>query len=244
MPTPAPTLPSYSQYTRYLRKSFFTTSTQHRAYLELILNFVAVAFFGWFAIRPTLITITELISEIDTRTNIIKQLDQKIDALVAADTIYRNTESKLTLLDEGLPTAHQVAQFSHQVETLTAETGALLVSLDYQPFPLTKGTPLLNIRQPADPSSRRSSPSPTPPADSDSGGQSQTAPSPEPSPPSWQDLEFSLTAAGSYPQLRQLVLSLYQNRRIVLIEDLNFQQDHQVTTGKLTLKLAGKVLYL
>ncbi len=218
-----PVLPVPTRYSTYFKKTLSSDDSSSQTYLELILSFAAVAFFGWFALRPTITTIVDLLTEIDDKQEIVSKLDQKIDALVAADTTYKSVESQLPLLDEALPTDHQVAQFTSQIETLAQESGVNLVKFNYHPFPLSKDTKLETTRSRA--SSRAS------------GGSSTGA-------PAWKSLQFEIEVSGEYPQFRQLVAQLYQLRRLVLINSLSLQQQTRRLTTGLTLKLSGQVLYL
>ena len=213
-----------TKYGSYLKKSLFEKTTQNQAYLELILSFVAVIFFGWFALRPTITTIIDLLTEIEDKQTVVAKLDQKIDALVAADTTYKAAEPKLHLLDEALPTEHQVAQFTSQIETIAQEENISLVKFDYQPFPLNKttieGVSVNQTRSSRDQQSATDSAAPT-----------------------WKPLEFELSANGEYSQLRQLIYQFYQLRRIILTDSINFQQESQRLVTSLNLKLTGQVLY-
>ena len=74
-----------------------------RVSIELFLSIFTVIFFAVFAIRPTLLTIADLIKEIEDKEDLIVQLDRKIASLSSAETEYRKFYYQLGLLDEAIP---------------------------------------------------------------------------------------------------------------------------------------------
>ena len=218
---------SYSKYGKYLKKSSLLPTPQRQAYLEIVLSLFAVIFFGWFALRPTLITIGELLGEIDSRKEIAAQLDKKIDALAAARTTYEAASSQLALLDESLPPDLQVAEFTAQMEVIGLEAGLQITNFSFDSFALDKvNSPSLQ----AVPVTR---PAPSPQSDPSA-----------PTPPTWKSLPFQLTATGTYTQLRQLVAQLHGLRRVVMLDSLNLGTNATSGQEQLTLHLTGRIAYL
>ncbi|MEJ2441504.1 MAG: hypothetical protein P8Y06_01110, partial [Patescibacteria group bacterium] len=52
-----------------------------RMFLELLLTLVTVSFFAAFALRPTLLTIIELLKEIDTKEETLTKMSTKIQEI-------------------------------------------------------------------------------------------------------------------------------------------------------------------
>jgi len=218
-------LPTYSSYTKKIKKTLRQTVPQDKTYLEITLSFLAIAFFGWFAIRPTLSTITELIKEIEIKQDIVKQLDDKIDALVAADTTYKVAKPRLFLLDEALPTDHYVAQYTAQIETIAQQVGAEIIDIQFDPFPVSQEVDLNDTRL--------------------SRLHSRTDSSDKQSTPQWRALTFQLSSQGTYLQLKNLVTQLYQLRRLTLTDSLQFRPVvRRGESDSLNLSLSGMVLYM
>ncbi len=71
--------------------------------LELFLSVGAVIFFAVFAIRPTLLTMSDLIKEIEDKTKLDQQLAQKAAALSTVQAEYLQLEDRLVVLDEAIP---------------------------------------------------------------------------------------------------------------------------------------------
>src|SRR3989344_6028300 len=71
--------------------------------LELFLSVATVVFFAVFAIRPTLVTMSNLIKELEDKRQLDQQLTQKIAALSTAQATFLNLQPRLVVLDEALP---------------------------------------------------------------------------------------------------------------------------------------------
>jgi hypothetical protein len=79
-----------------------------KAYLELFLSLATIVIFGLFAIRPTLINIGKLLTEIKAKEDVVNTMNQKIENLKTAQEIYNQDKyqvdvAKLAILDEPSP---------------------------------------------------------------------------------------------------------------------------------------------
>ena len=74
------------------------------------LSFFALAFFTIFAIRPTLTSFFNLRKQISDSQEVNKQLDSKINMLLAAQQTYQDYQAEIELLDQALPKDPQFAQ--------------------------------------------------------------------------------------------------------------------------------------
>lgn len=90
-------------------------------YTGLTLTFGSIAFFGVFAIRPTILTITNLIKETQSRRIIVDQLQTKINNLGKAQNNYVLLNQKITLVDNALPQNANLAQLIYQFEGLSSQ---------------------------------------------------------------------------------------------------------------------------
>lgn len=99
-----------------------------KMFLEILLSLTTISFFALFALRPTALTITELLQEIKAKEETIDKMDQKIRNLDAAETLY-DSEPRLALLDAALPDIPSPEAFARQLEGLAARSGASVNSL-------------------------------------------------------------------------------------------------------------------
>lgn len=120
---------------RYRR--YFTNVTalyqkkQARAYTGLILSFLTIAFFAFFAIRPTLVTIASLVKEIEDKQMINQKLQEKINALTLAQAEHATATSELPLVEEALPQEPNIPLFIRQLETLAVQNGVSLRTIQF-----------------------------------------------------------------------------------------------------------------
>jgi hypothetical protein len=114
-------------YLRY--KSFFLNMlTQYRersdwkAYLEILLSLTTVSVFSIFALRPTILTIAELIQQIEEKKATVIKIDAKIQNLGKAQTLYdRQRPNILLLTDSVVPKNPQSDVLARQIEGLSAQ---------------------------------------------------------------------------------------------------------------------------
>jgi Tfp pilus assembly protein PilO len=100
-----------------------------RFYTEIIATLGTIIFFLLFAIKPTIITITHLLKEIDDKKLVEAGLDQKIKTLMEAQKIYVNLETSLPLLNEALPSEPRLSLYLQQLETLAQKNELQLTAL-------------------------------------------------------------------------------------------------------------------
>lgn len=95
--------------------------------LELFLSVGTILFFALFAIRPTLLTMSDLIKEIDDKKELEKKLEQKVASLATAQTIYLNIEDRLGVVDESIPSQPNLIKTFKIVEKIASDQG---ISID------------------------------------------------------------------------------------------------------------------
>lgn len=102
-----------------------------RVYTEIVLSILTTAFFLFFAIKPTLVTITGLIKEIKDKKIVTQKLEEKINALKIAQQEYLSVQPELYLVDEALPKDSQISLLVKQIEFLSARAGVILEGVQY-----------------------------------------------------------------------------------------------------------------
>ena len=92
-----------------------------RVSLELILSNLAVIFFAIFAIRPTLITMSDLVKEIEDKRELDEQMDLKIASLSTAEEQYNRYEDQFYLLDQSIPKQFDLVESLKKIEKVAGE---------------------------------------------------------------------------------------------------------------------------
>ena len=100
-----------------------------RMFLEILLSLVTVSFFGAFALRPTLVTITALLTEIDSKEEIVTKLDTKIQNLALATSLMESETARLPLIENAVPATASPETFVRQFEGLAAKNGINLLGV-------------------------------------------------------------------------------------------------------------------
>jgi len=103
---------------------------------ELFLSIGAVLFFAIFAIRPTLLTMSDLIKEIEDKRKLDQQLTQKIAALSSAQSIYLNLQDRLTVLDEAIPSAPKFIEALKIIEKIASEQQVVISGITVNEVPV------------------------------------------------------------------------------------------------------------
>lgn len=108
---------------------------------ELLLSLGLVIFLGIFAIRPTLLTMSDLIKEIEDKQELTEALDKKIAALGTAQALYLSLENRLGVLDEAIPSQPQLITTLKIVEKLATDNQVVIESLSVPIIPEEEMTP-------------------------------------------------------------------------------------------------------
>lgn len=111
-------------YLRY-KSYFLNVAGQYReradikVYLEILLSLATVTVFSVFALRPTLLTIAELIKEIEAKNKTLTILDSKIQDLSQAQSLSDQQRTNLSLLHIAIPQDPSPDIFARQIEILS-----------------------------------------------------------------------------------------------------------------------------
>lgn len=118
----------------------FVKSKHATAYSMIIFSIFTIAFFGMFAIRPTLKTIIELKRQIEDSKQINETLRKKIDALVTAQEEFQFIKDFLPAINEALPEQPNIAKVLTKIEDLANQNQATISALQVQSISF-KNTP-------------------------------------------------------------------------------------------------------
>lgn len=106
--------------------------------LELFLSIGMILFFAIFAIRPTMITMSDLLKEIDDKKQLDQQLSKKIAALSTAQQVYLELEDQLYVLDQVLPNSPQLVNSLKVIEKSASELDLIIAGISVNEIPEEK----------------------------------------------------------------------------------------------------------
>lgn len=165
-----------------------------KAYTTIIFSFLAMSLFGWYAIRPTIQTIIFLQREIKDKTDLNTKMEDKIAALIEAQSYYQEVESLLPTIDEALPTIPDAIPLMIQLQNLASLSGTLISAVQLPSVPLTSQELILGnksgVKLPINTATKQ------------------------------QTYDLSIGVRGSYANIRAFLEGITKMRRIVVIDGL------------------------
>ncbi len=135
---------SKERYLEYLKMLPDMRKQKNRDYTMLVLTFFAAAFFGFFAINPTLSTITRLQKELDDSKFVNISLETKIANMSNLLSQQTSIASDLPYVLNAVPTTANAALFAAQLQQIA--TDKKLVIYDIQTT-LVQLAPVKNVKE-------------------------------------------------------------------------------------------------
>ncbi len=191
------------------QNKFFTTKKQReltvalnrfyqkpgvRVSLELLLSVFFVIILIVVAIKPTLVTMTELTKEINEKKEIDKKLPKKIAALSSAQATLLNLQDELPLLDEALPEKIDIVYYLKIIEYEASNNDLTITGIGLPELPNEDGNNPSKIKQ-----------------EKTSKHQSGE-----------KILNGSVTVDGSYKDIKNFIKALEKSRASFLINSVSF----------------------
>jgi|SRR3989339_740189 len=108
----------YLRYRSYYLNvlSLYKRKGDLKMFLEIILSLVTISFFGIFALRPTFLTISTLLKEINSKKDTVAKMDTKIKNLQTAQNILNQESLRIPIVELSIPILPQPQTFVHQIE--------------------------------------------------------------------------------------------------------------------------------
>ena len=122
---------NYLRYRRFFLTFFarYQDRQDLRMFLEILLSLATISLFSLLALRPTLVTIAQLIKEIESKKQVVAVMEAKIKNLTAAQTLYDSEINKIRLLDTSIPKNPSPDKFIRQVEGLSSRHSVGVLSM-------------------------------------------------------------------------------------------------------------------
>lgn len=209
-----------SQYARY--RSYFLNvlaiykqKPDVKMFLEIILSLITISFFGVFALRPTVLTIANLLTEIKEKESVVVKMDTKIANLEKAQNTYLNESFRLPIITSSVPLSAEPEKFVRQVEALAAKNSVRVLGMSI-------GETTIVGKEDAKKKSK------------------ETSPLPEDA----KSVDVSISLTGSYSALSTFASELLNLRRPVKIDLFGFNSSQAETGASLVLVISGRTPYL
>lgn len=107
-------------------------------FITTVLTFISLSFFGFFAISPTLSTITELKKELSDNQFVNEQLEKKITNLSVLQQKYSLLEKDLPIVLSATPQNHNAPLLIGQIEAIALNTGTTIKKINVFEIEISK----------------------------------------------------------------------------------------------------------
>lgn len=188
-----------------------------RMFLEIILSLTTVTIFLLFALKPTVVTITNLLKEIAEKETTVAKLDEKIRNLSVARNVYEEEVGDVPLIESSVPDLPNPDLFVGQVQELANKNsvGVLGISVG-ETILLGKNT----AKKSANSIDLKPLPSPA------------------------NEMTVSISINGTFPNLLSFIKDLESSRRPIKIDVLGVNSAATDTGLTITMVVSGRVPFL
>lgn len=186
-----------------------------RVFTEVLLSAVTISFFAVFAIKPTILTIVDLVNQLNERQDTLTKMNQKINNIQTALNLFNAQQATIPLVDIAVPTDPSPDSFARQIEGLAKQSTVNLLGVSIGDVTLIGKAPAQVV-------------------------QSELAPLPNGA----REVSFSISIEGDYPTLTAFMTSLENLRRPIKIDLFNISSSKTQGGTTLVLVVSGRVPYL
>ena len=187
-----------------------------RMFLEIILSLATVIIFLLFALKPTVVTITNLLKEIDEKENTVAKLDEKLRNLDIARNVYEEVLVDAPLIESSVPNSPNPDLFAGQVQGLANKNSVNVLGISV-------GETTLLGKSPAKKTSAK-----------------DTKPLPAPA----SEMTVSISVSGTFPNLISFFKDIENSRRPVKIDILGINSSATETGQTITMIVSGRIPFL
>lgn len=207
----------YIQYRRYFFDilALYKRRQDIRAFLEILLSLGTITLFVAFAVRPTVITISQLLTELKNKEDTIAQMDTKIKNLQIAQSLLSQNIPNLVALDSAVPSSPTPDVELRQLEGLAKNNNVTVLSLSSGQVTILGTATAPKLEQ----------------------GQ-------KPMPSGSKSFSVSGTFSGDYASLSNLLRDIENLRRPLLVDSVSFSSIQGQTGQKIVLSISGRVPYI
>lgn len=203
----------FSRYYTYIEP--VVKSPKSQAYSMMILSLFAIAFFGVFAIRPTILTIISLQKEIEQATIINDKLAQKLKALTAAQDTLNRLGDKKNLLTQALPPTPNLALLLRFLEDAANSSSVKIQNLQMKTIIL----PGEEARS-AQPTAMVLAETTSLDEPAAAGGTATPSSSVATTPESLTEVRFSFSLVGEQQPIQDYLKLLATKRRLIVVDSI------------------------
>lgn len=118
------------------------------SYFYLSLTLFTVSFFGFFAIGPTLSTISNLNKQYNDNRLVLDALNLKLSNLQLLDSQYKTLQPDLARIYDAIPATTKIPQLTRQLETISSQNNVAIKNTSFgsiELYPNIKNDPIYSF---------------------------------------------------------------------------------------------------
>lgn len=123
---------SYKTYAdRYYKARDENERQKIIAYIYITISLFTLSFFGFFAIRPTIVTIVNLNRQLEDNREVLEKIKQKQADLAKLTQDFETMSGDIALIEKAVPKTPNIPYLSRQIETVAFRSNVTITSLDF-----------------------------------------------------------------------------------------------------------------
>jgi len=185
-----------------------------RIFLEIFLSIITVTFFSIFALKPTILTISQLLKDNKEKQETINNLEEKIKNISLAQEVYEQNFDKLSMVENAIPNTPTPENLLRQIEGVAYLNSVTLLGSSVNEVTLTG---------------------------EETKKQKDVI---ENLPENVKILSFSISVTGSYDSLTRFISNLENLRRPIVFDSLNITSSDTEKGKTIVLLLSGQSPYI
>lgn len=185
-----------------------------KAFLEVILSLITITFFSIFALKPTVLTITELVRSNKEKERTIQKMDEKIRNIQTAQNVYRQNAEKIPLIKNSVPDTPSPDTLIRQIEGIANLNSVIILGSSVDE------TLLIGME------------------DSKKKSKEDIV-----LPEGARIMNFSVSTSGNYSSLFNFLSNLGNMRRPIIIESVNLTANDTDSGKVIVMLITGKTTF-
>jgi len=133
---------SYYRYREFFLNiaALYKQKADLRAFLEIVLSMTTVMVFLLFALKPTALTIIDLLQQISEKRQTLAALTQKVSNLQTASTVLNQNQNNLVDINNSVPDMPNPDMVSKQIEGLASKDAISILGISVNPVTILGAT--------------------------------------------------------------------------------------------------------
>ena len=186
-----------------------------RMFLEILLSLITITVFSIFALKPTLLTISQLIKDNREKEETINKMEQKIKNIATAQNIYNQNIEKISLIEQAVPNTPTPENLLRQIEGIAYTNSVTVIGSSVNEVVLIGEEKKKNNKNEI-----------------------------KNLPENVSTITFSVNLTGPYLSLYSFLFNLENSRRPLIIDNININSSKKENESIIVMSITGQTPYI